>query len=405
MTTAAGGSTDDVRRLNLILSCGVMLALLALRLLQGEISVNGGFGYDGQDYARGLVEGVQRDKANIALRPLVLWVNQPLYRLTGNVIETFRMMNLLYAGLLAWALCSLFDRYSDSRTGKILLLGNLALCIATLQMPAYYPVLIDLGAMAVTALAVVAIVRERRGASALLLSLAVLAREFSVACLLFGLARDVRRRVPLVKIIGTYAPAVATLVALRYYVAHYFTRRPLSPTQLLGNISFWLDPVFVVVFLYFLLTVFGGISLFLASSPRRIADLWRQEWEWAVFALSVVGAAALGDADIWRYLAYALPVAATGFAVSWPDQRPRALAAGATLTLATLVTQRPFRVMSLDSYFIDWFPMYVHAGKAPLGHPASMWPTWTWRLAAGAALLCAMIVVARLSARGRQNTD
>jgi hypothetical protein len=339
-----------------------------------------------------LSDGLRHGSANAALRPLVVLANRPAYWLLGSPIRAFRAMNYLYVGLLAFALCRLFDRYSGNAAAKALAIVNVFLCIATVQYVAYYPVLVDPGAYAVVTVAMYAIVSGKRMLAVPMVAAAVLSREFAVAVVVFGVVRDLRQRVSVAVVLGTYAPAIIAFLALRVVVRQAWAssgEQPLSMARLLVNLQVWHDPAFAAFFLYFAVTVFGGISLFVVARAAGVLRLWRTEWEWGIHCGVVVVAAAVGDADIWRYLAYLLPATVVAFAVGWREMasRRQRVVVAALVCAATLVTQRPFQHVDLDQYFVNWFPYYVQTGGAPLGHAVTLWPLWGWRLLGAVGLL------------------
>jgi hypothetical protein len=298
-------------------------------------------------------------------------------------------MNYAYVGLLCLALCLLFDAYSADTGAKVLLVANVMVSIATLKYAAYYPVLIDVGAGAVLTLAMYSIVAGRRIPTALACVAAVLAREFAIAVLAFGVVRDLRGRVPLWTIILTYAPAAAAFVAWRTLVAATIgSDGMVSIPRMLSNLEQWVDPAFAGFFVYFLLTVFGGVSLFVVARCGLAMRHLRREPEWAVFILAVITPSLLGNADIWRYLAYLLPAFAVFFAICARDLGlpRRRLVTAAILCAATVITQRPLQALDLPAYFRDWFPYYVHLGRVPSeAMDPEIWPVWAWRFLIAAA--------------------
>jgi phosphoglycerol transferase len=72
--------------------------------------------------------------------------------------------------------------------------------------------------------------------------------------------------------------------------------------------------VFIAFFIYFTLTIWGGISLILISQFAFCLKCLREEYEYAVFLGLILGVSALGSIDIWRYLAYSIPVVSVLFA-------------------------------------------------------------------------------------------
>jgi len=374
----------------------VLFALVLFAWLQsvtGVIEARGGRGYDGGEYLSMLEEGWDKGTANTALRPLIVILNGPIFRVTGDALASFRLMNYVYVALLCLGLCLLFDAYSSDQVAKVILVANVFSSIATLKYIAYYPVLIDAGAYAVLTLATYFIVSGKRIPAAVSCVAAVLSREFGVAVLLFGALRDVRLRISFRKTALTYLPAVVVLVVWRLVVASHLNSSEdefVTMARLLASLDYWNQPVFVAFFLYFLLTVFGGVSLFVIAKCGFVLRHLRSEPEWALFIMAIIAPAALGSADIWRYLAYLLPAVAVLFAVCAREigLLQKRLAVTAIVCAATILTQRPLQVMDLGAYFRDWFPYYVHLQKMPPEVPAQeLWPLWAWRFMIAAALL------------------
>jgi len=118
--------------------------------------------------------------------------------------------------------------------------------------------------------------------------------------------------------------------------------------------------LYATVFAYFVLTVFGGISVLLVLHPRWCGRRLREQPEQATFLVAVLGLSVMG-LDIWRYLMFTLPVAVALIAQFYRD---RLLAAGlerpiaAAMLFATVITQRPFERMDAAIYFREWFPQY-----------------------------------------------
>ena len=356
----------------------------------GQIEVNNGRGWDGGEYATMLEEGWTEGTVNTALRPLIVLLNRPAFSLTGNAVQAFRLMNFVYVALLCLSLCLLLDVYGIGAGIKALVVTNVLLCISTLKYAAYYPVLIDVGGLALIVLATYLIASGRRLAAAVACLAAVMAREFAIAVLAFGIVRDLRLRTPLRLIVATYVPAIAGFLVWRQVViATIGWDGMITVGRMLTNLPQWLDPVFVALFVYFLLTVCGGVSLFVFARAGLVAAQLRREPEWAAYVAAVMVPALLGNADIWRYLAYLLPAFAVLFAVGARElglPRRRVLVAAA-VCIATIVTQRPLQALDVAAYFRDWFPYYVQLERVPPeGMDPEIWPLWAWRFLAAAGL-------------------
>ena len=383
---------------NAALAVVAVLLLALMDRVTGRVPANEGRGWDGVEYSN-MLNGWDHGSVNTALRPLIVRLNRPIYRLLKEPVAAFRAMNFVYIGVLCFAVCLLVDRYSNDAAAKSLLVLNLFASIAVTKYVAFYPVLIDAGAIAVVTLAIYFMVAGPRPVAAIAVVAAVLAREFAIATVAFGVVRDLRRRVPVWIIAITYAPALVAFFVWRGHVTQKFAGNsvPVGLAALIGNLEFWKDPFFAGLFVYFTLTVFGGISLFVIARCGAAVRHCIREPEWAVYSALVLAAAAMGDADLWRYLAYLLPAAAVLFAVCARQaalSRGHMIAGAAIVCIATLVTQRPFQTVDLSAYFLDWFPYYIRQGEnVPLPTLPSLWPVWGWRFLMVAGLLWLLAVV------------
>ena len=377
---------------NACLAFTAVLLLFFMEQVTGRIAVNEGKGWDGVDYSN-MLNGWDHGTVNTALRPLIVLANRPAYRLIGDPVAAFRAMNYVYIGVLCFAVCLLFDRYSSDTATKVLLILNLFVTIALAKYVAFYPVLIDAGAYAVVMLAIYFMVRGPRPAAAVAVVAAVLAREFAIATIAFGVVRDLRRKVPVWIVALTYAPAIAAFLAWRALVTQRWASNgaaPLGLSALTGNLEYWRDPFFAALFVYFTLTVFGGVSLLVMARGGVALRHCLREPEWAVYGALVLAAAAMGDADLWRYLAYLLPAAVVLFAVCARQAAlpRRQIVAAAIVCVATILTQRPFQAIDVSAYFLDWFPYYIQQGEnVPLASLPALWPVWGWRFLMTAGLL------------------
>ncbi|MDP8933342.1 MAG: hypothetical protein M3N42_04145, partial [Cyanobacteriota bacterium] len=85
----------------------------------------------------------------------------------------------------------------------------------------------------------------------------------------------------------------------------------------------------------------------------------REEYEYAVFFGLILGVSALGSIDIWRYLAYSIPVVSVLFARYAGNLKiGQSYSIFLVSALGTLLTQQPFLSMNIDKYFVYWAPLY-----------------------------------------------
>jgi hypothetical protein len=352
----------------------------------GRIAVNHGLGWDGANYVRMMVDGIDHGSANTQLRPAIVLLNRVGFWIQPQPIAAFELMNVLYAGLFAVSLAFILDSYDARPAAKWFFVATVAISIATAQMLAYYPVLIDLGAYTVAAAAILFAVRGPSVATAVLCVLAALSREFGIAVAAFGVCRAIRFRVRPWRIAAVYAPSFLAFFALRALVnraaAGGTVAAPVTMHALLANLSLWTDPLFAGLFFYFMATLLGGVSMVLMSRLGACLRLLWREPEWLVFSVLILAASAAGSADIWRYLAFLTPAMGMLFArldATW--SAPTRIALFTLAGALTFYTQRPFRTVTLERYFSEWFPYYtVTAGvPAELQLHVSLWPAWGWR--------------------------
>lgn len=343
-------------RLNLALAAAGMLIFLTLFTTSGRIVAGDGLGWDGRGYASLMTEGLDQGSVITRSRPLLPFLTRIPYALGLDVIQSFQAMNAIYAFVLYLFVALILDHYGVHARFKIVVIANLALCIATSKMFAYYPVLIDLGALALVTAAFYFTITDRHGVAGAVCVLAVASREFAGAALLCGVHRTFRQgRWPAAL---WYVPAVVAAIIVR---ATTSAEGSLTPSDLIANLAVWRSPMlYATVFAYFVLTVFGGISVLLVLHPRWCGRRLREQPEQATFLVAVLGLSVMG-LDIWRYLMFTLPVAVALIAQFYRD---RLLATGlerpiaAAMLFATVITQRPFERMDAAIYFREWFPQY-----------------------------------------------
>ena len=371
----------------------VSLAALALGLFallywaSSQIDVEGGLGYDGRVYAGMLERGFGEATRFTLMRPLIVLLARIPYYFTQEVILSFNILNFACAFAQAYLVAKIADLYGIGRTAKIYLVVSIAVCISTARMFAYYPVLVDMGGCVLLLLAVYAALVAPRPVAAILVCAAVAAREFGIAVAFFGIHRALRRREGLGSVLA-YVPAIAAFAVLRYIGATQAKVQGYGIFELLvQNLVHWHEFWYVASLVYFLLTVFGGISLILIARPLDWLPLLLKESEWATFGATILGITLVYGIDIWRYVAFTLPLAAVAFARASARWITREQAWLYTMgAAATWYTQRPFEHVSLVVYFRDWFPYYVaYLGSSPFP-PDILWPVWRWRFPVTAAL-------------------
>ena len=353
-----------------------MLVLTSDRIVAG-----GGLGWDGRGYARMMTEGLDQGSEQTGTRPLLPLLTRIPHALGLDVIPSFQVMNAVYAFTL-YLFCSLIlDAYGASVPVRALVVGNLALSIATSRMFAFYPVQIDLGVLALVTAGFYFVMTDRHMLAGAVAMVAMASREFGLVVVLCGLHRAFRQRRPsLPKRLGGvswlrdgawYLPALGVGAFVRWWT---YSAGILSSGDALANLKFWLQPAFVTAFAYFTVTVLGGISALLVIRPRWCAARLRREPEMASYLLVIAGLTAIGNLDVWRYLMFALPVALVLIAQYFEGLPPSvARVTAAAMTFVTVITQRPFQRMDQDLYFQDWFPLYSVIPGPPTRELLTLW--------------------------------
>jgi hypothetical protein len=356
-------------------------------ITSGRIIAGDGLGWDGRGYARLMAEGLDRASEVTRTRPLLPLLTRLPHALGLDVIPSFQLMNVLYAFTLYLFSVLILDAYGARMRVKALVVANLALCIATSKMFAYYPVQIDLGVLALVTAGVYFVMTDRHVLAGVVGMLAMASREFGIVVLLCGLHRTFRRG-RLWPDSAWYLPGVAVGLWVRWYT---YSEGVLSANDALANVSLWRHPAFLGAFAYFTVTVFGGISALLAVHPRWCASRLREQPELASYLLVIAGLTALGNLDVWRYLVFALPVVLVLFAQYCERMYlPERLMAAAVI-FVTVITQRPFQRMDADLYFQDWFPLYWIIGDTP---PAlDFLALWGVRLITLSLVLIALVLI------------
>jgi hypothetical protein len=392
-----------------LVSVNVTLATLALALFaalswaSGQIDVEGGLGYDGRVYAAMLEEGLTAGTRFTLMRPLIILLARVPYYFTQDVIASFELLNYVFAFAQAYLIATLADLYGATRIGKVYLVVSLSVCIATAKMFAYYPVLVDLGGYVALLLAVYAVLAAPKPVAAVAVCAAVAAREFGIAVAFFGIVRSLRRREGTAAALA-YVPAIAAFALLRYIGATRGVQGYSIFELLVQNLAHWQEFWYLAAFAYFLLTLFGGISLILAARPHDWAPLLIEEPEWVIFGGTILGITLVFGIDIWRYLAFGLPLAVVLFARASARWTARERIWLYTLAaFATWYTQRPFERVTLERYFRDWFPYYVaYLASSPFP-PDILWPVWSWRFPVTGALFGALVLSNLARVRARQH--
>jgi hypothetical protein len=130
--------------------------------------------------------------------------------------------------------------------------------------------------------------------------------------------------------------------------------------------------------------------LILALRPAVLARTFVvRKPELAIYSGLILAAAAVGNADIWRYLVFLLPALTVLFAFYVREHQPGPGLLGVGFML-TVMTQTPFVPMDMIRYFQEWFPAYVHTTDDAT---EAFWSGWRLRavLTLGGLMLLALV--------------
>jgi hypothetical protein len=385
---------------NLLITVIGLTLFAGLNARSGRVEANDGLGWDGRQYAHMVTDRIYDGTAGTQTRPLLPLLTRIPYAAGLDIIPAFQVMNFVYAAVLSFFLCLILDLYGVAVIDKGYFVISVALCIATSKMFAFYPVQIDLGVLAVSSASTYVLLTRSGWIACIAALIAVTARELLVALAFFGLHRELRRGQSATRAFVTYAPAVAGLFLLRQWASTTNLgdrdRPLLTAHDFIANLALWHEPPFVVFFIYFLITLLGGVTVLLALRPAWCVRRLAHTPELATFAALIVAAASVGF-DIWRYLVFLLPVITILFAMYARDFRPApALLLGALVF--TLVTQKPFVQMDMTQYFRDWFPGYVYRTNDAT---AEFWSTWQLRIVMTVAAAIGLGILQWTLSRGR----
>ncbi|HET9362661.1 MAG TPA: hypothetical protein VFO58_23080 [Vicinamibacterales bacterium] len=401
MTTETRSDASTVRAARPAFFTDIGIAVFGVLLFQlvvvssSRLTANGGFGWDGESYAGMVANSLASGNPNTQMRPLLVLLTRVPYALGLDLYHSFVALDYVYAFGLYLAASLLLAHAGLTWPVRAVLVVNLALSIGTSKMYAFYPTLIDFGALALVTWSFYLSTTDRHRLAGLVCILAAAAREFGVPAALYGMHRAFRQRGW--ANVAMYVPSLVTFALIRWRVSAAFAggpdQGPLDLQDAIDRLALWASPWFPVMFAYFTTSVFGGISALLVLRLRWCIGRLRAEPELATL-LALVGAGAVAaGGDVWRYLVFAMPaaVALAGryLAGCEPDLRRRGLIA---VTAVTVITQRPFELMDRAKYFLDWFPLYY---VLDLLEPIDTFvPVWAGRLLVMALLLVALYFAA-----------
>lgn len=371
-----------------IAACIIYIGLAAV---SGRTSINGGLGPEGPIYAAMAIDhNLQSGSALNKLAPAFPLAVAMAYALTGNVASSFMIANIIAFAVLVLAACWIFDL--TSAPARIKIIAALTLCVLGLPSltSAFDPGQSYLLGVALVSLAVAASEWSSGALTGILHIGAALASPAGILAPLYGIAKHWRaRRAP--AMVGVYLPALLAWVAVQYWArggaAGLVDLMRFSRVR--SDVTFWSESAFILYGLYFLVTTLGGLTILLWSHPRGIKDAISARPELVALLVPVVPFIATGGLETPRIIPFLLPF---WFFVAGAWGRDHAARLTVPLVIAivlTLLTQHPWMRITDTSYFVDWFPYSVAAGRVDVTD-AGFDATWRVRMfiAAGGVAAC-----------------
>jgi hypothetical protein len=381
-----------MRATNAMLALSACAIYVLLVLVGGRISINDGLGPDGSVYGQ---MAVQRDlragSAGDKLMPAFPLAAAIAYSITGNVVLSFLVVNVVAFGTLVWATCSILDRQAAPVGVTVAATITLVLLGIPTRMTAFAPGQPQLLAIAAISIAIAAAERSAGLLTAILQAAAVLASPVGIIAPLYGLWRNWRRE-RVASMLAVFVPAFILWILVQYWARG-------GPSGLLdlmrfsrvrADAAFWSESLFILFGLYFLLTSLGGLTMLLVSSPRWVRNAVSRQPEMLALVLPVLLFIATAGLDVPRTTAFLLPFWFVLLGVWARDHSGSFVVPLVLATVLTVLTQHPWVRLTDINYFVDWFPYSVYAGRVDVAH-AGFDGTWRVRMfiAAGGLMACA----------------
>lgn len=382
------------RTTNRVIVLAACLAFTVLTLVGGRTSINEGLGPNGGVYAAMVARhDLQSASAIDKLAPAFPLASAIPYAATGNVSGAFLFVNVLAFAILVLASCLILDQAAARLVVKLCTGLTLVLLGLPTRTSAYDPGQPYLLGVALISLAVASCEWRSPLATGAMHAAATFASPVGLAAPLYGVSRSVRRgRVKPVDL-AIFIPAF-----LLWTFVQFFARGGAAGlvdlvrlSRVRADAAFWTEGVFILFGLYFLLTTLGGLTVLLCSRPAWIKESVIEQPELlalAVPALLFIGTAGL---DVPRTFAFLLPFWFLVLA-GWARRQTDSLVVPLLLaTSLTILTQHPWSRLNDTSYFVDWFPYSVYAGRVNVIEPAftSIWRVRMFITAGGLAAFLA----------------
>lgn len=385
---------------NASLVVAACLVYLGLAAISGRTMMNGGLGPDGPTYAAMAVDrDLQAAPAVKKLQPAFSLAVAVAYRVLGNVAASFVAVNVVAFVLLVLAACLLLDQAAAPLGLKLATVGTLCVLGLPSRVSAFDPGQPQLLGAAMLALAIAATESSNAVLAGILQIGATLASPVGIVAPVYGLWRDRRIRRPVWAAL-VYLPAVLAWVAVQYWArggaAGLIDLMRFSRVR--ADATFWSEPAFILYGVYFLVTSLGGLTLLLWADPKWTRNAISARPELLALILLVLPFLVAGGLEVPWVVPYLLPLWLVLLGAWARDHAARLTTPLLLASLLTLLTQHPWTRITDTSYFVDWFPYSVAAGRVGVTEPAFD-AIWRMRILYAATGLVAFVAVRRSLAR------
>ena len=384
---------------NVVLTIVATLLFVGLSAISGRTAINGGLGQEGAVYqAMAVDHNLQAAPAVKKLAPAFPLATAVAYAATMNVIASFFLVNVLAFMVLAFAACWTLDLAG----APLLLKGATAATLPLLGHPsltsAFDPGQPSLLGVALLALAVAAAEWRSGVLTAILQVGATLASPIGIVAPIYGAWRHWRTRRPPAMLV-VYAPALLVWLAVQYWARGGASGLVdlMRISRVRSDAAFWAEAAFILYAVYFLVTSLGGLTLLLWSNPRAMRDAVSARPELLALVVPVIPFLASAGLDLPRVIPFLLPFWFFTIAAAGWDKR-RLIIPVAVAIVLTVATQHPWTRINDTTFFTDWFPYSVAAGRVTVSD-AGFDPAWRIRMLIAAAAVAALVVWRRRLAR------
>jgi hypothetical protein len=385
---------------NVVLTIVATLLFVCLSAMSGRTSINGGLGQEGALYqAMAVDHNLQAAPAVKKLAPAFPLATAVAYAATRNFISSFLLINVLAFVVLVFAACWTLELAGAPLILKAATAATLPLLGHPSLTAVFDPGQPYLLGVAFLALAVAAAEWRSGVLTALLQIGATLASPIGIVAPIYGMWRHWRTRRPPAMLV-IYAPALLLWLAVQYWARGGASGLVdlMRISRVRADAAFWAEAAFMLYAVYFLVTSLGGLTLLLWSNPRAIRDAVSARPELLALVIPVLPFLASAGLELPRVIPFLLPFWLFVIAGAGRDKGGRLIIPLTLAIVLTVVTQHPWTRINDTTYFIDWFPYSVAAGRVSVSD-AGFDPTWRIRMLIAAAAVAALVVWRRTRAR------